>query len=276
MGCHPSLFSEADHLGDFSSIAKLRQRERQGLSHCEPAQYDRRIVAATNPIGTQRDQPAGSSRLMNFFKIAIIVAIVGGSVWLLIEHWNWFSDPATVKAEVIKWGAWGPVVYMLLYAVGPSFLVPGAVMTIAGGLAFGATWGSVYSLIGGDIGAIVAFAAGRFLGKSFVERIVGERFHAMLQRIAKHGFQIILYLRMVPVIPYNALNLLAGASPITFYDYFWATMIGMIPGTILYAFLGDALWHPLSPKFFLALLLIAASVGCGEIYRRWTRVKIDD
>ncbi len=63
---------------------------------------------------------------------------------------------------MIKWGAWGPVVYMLLYAVGPSFLVPGAVMTIAGGLAFGAKWGSVYSLIGGDIGAIVAFAAGDF------------------------------------------------------------------------------------------------------------------
>jgi len=213
---------------------------------------------------------------MNILKVAIILIIVGGSVWLLIEHHQWFTDPALVKAQVVQWGAWGPVIYMLLYAVGPSFLVPGAVMTIAGGLAFGTKWGSVYSLIGGDVGAIVAFAAGRFLGKSFVEKIVGERFKSMLHRIAKNGFQIILYLRMVPVIPYNALNLLAGASPITFHDYFWATMVGMIPGTILYAFLGDALWHPLSPKFFLALLLIAASVGCGEIYRRWSRVSIDD
>ena len=234
-------------------------------------------MAAINPISAQSNKPnANGSWLMNGVKLAIIAIIIGGSAWLVIEHWNWISDPATVKAEVIKWGAWGPVIYMLLYAVGPSFLVPGAVMTIAGGLAFGVKWGSVYSLIGGDVGAVVAFAAGRFLGKSFVERIVGERFHAMLQRIAKHGFQIILYLRLVPVIPYNALNLLAGASPITFHDYFWATMIGMIPGTILYAFLGDALWHPLSPKFFLALLLIGVSIGCGEIYRRWTRVKIDD
>ena len=265
------------HCADFNSIATSLQRAHEALSNRAPAQYHLKIVAAINPISTESDKPgASSSSLMNFLKIAIIVAIVVGSIWLLIEHWNWVSDPATVKAEVIKWGAWGPVIYMLLYAVGPSFLVPGAVMTIAGGLAFGTKWGSVYSLIGGDVGAVVAFAAGRFLGKSFVEQIVGERFHAMLQRIAKHGFQIILYLRMVPVIPYNALNLLAGASPITFYDYFWATMIGMIPGTILYAFLGDALWHPLSPKFFLALLLIGASVGCGEIYRRWSRVKIDD
>jgi len=234
-------------------------------------------MAAVKPIGTQAGKPsANGSRLMNVVKIAIIAILLGGSIWLLIEHSEWFTEPALVKAQVVQWGAWGPIVYMLLYAVGPSFLVPGAVMTIAGGLAFGTTLGSVYSLIGGDAGALVAFAAGRFLGRSFVERIVGERFEAMLQRIARHGFQIILYLRMVPVIPYNALNLLAGASPITFRDYFWATMIGMIPGTILFAFLGDALWHPLSLRFLLAVLLIGVSVGCGEIYRRWWRVKIDD
>ncbi|HZC45617.1 MAG TPA: TVP38/TMEM64 family protein, partial [Candidatus Acidoferrum sp.] len=228
-------------------------------------------------IGTPADKSStNGSRLMNVIKLAIIAILVVGCAWLLIEDSRWFTDPTLVKSEVVRWGAWGPVIYMLAYAVGPSILVPGAVMTIAGGLAFGAWWGSVYSLIGGDIGAVVAFAAGRFLGKSFVERIVGERFRSMLHRIAKHGFQIILYLRFVPIIPYNALNLLAGASPITFHDYFWATMIGMVPGTILYAFLGDALWHPLSPKFFLALLLIGASVGCGEIYRRWSRVKIDD
>jgi len=234
-------------------------------------------MAAVKPIGTQAGKPsANGSRLMNVVKIAIIAILLGGSIWLLIEHSEWFTEPALVKAQVVQWGAWGPIVYMLLYAVGPSFLVPGAVMTIAGGLAFGTTLGSVYSLIGGDAGALVAFAAGRFLGRSFVERIVGERFESMLQRIARHGFQIILYLRMVPVIPYNALNLLAGASPITFRDYFWATMIGMIPGTILFAFLGDALWHPLSLRFLLAVLLIGVSVGCGEIYRRWWQVKIDD
>ena len=233
-------------------------------------------MAAVTPIGNPGRAPQrGSSSILNYIKIGIIVVLVGGSIWLLMKHAEWFENPALVKAEVVQWGAWGPLVYMLLYAVGPSFLVPGAVMTIAGGLAFGTTWGSVYSLIGADVGAIVACAAGRVLGKSFVEGIVGERFNTMLKRIARNGFHIILYLRIVPVIPYNALNLLAGASPITFHDYFWASMIGMIPGTILFAFLGDALWHPMSPKFFLALLLIAGSVGCGELYRRFSKVKLE-
>src|SRR5260370_1401557 len=75
--------------------------------------------------------------------------------------------------------------YILLYAVGPSFLVPGAVMTIAGGLAFGALWGALWSLVGAELGALIAFGAGRFLGRGFVERIVGARFHHLRERLAR-------------------------------------------------------------------------------------------
>src|SRR5580704_8601780 len=140
-------------------------------------------MAATTPIPTPDQKPRLLTPL-GLLKIAIVLILVLGSVWLLWAHTEWFENPRLVKVEVLSWGIWGPLVYMLLYAVGPSFLVPGAVMTIAGWMAFGAMWGSVYSLIGGDIGALIAFAAGRFLGKSFVERIVGERFHSMLNRIA--------------------------------------------------------------------------------------------
>lgn len=205
-------------------------------------------------------------------RLAVLLLLVFGSAWLLFEHAEWFRDPARIKLAVTGWGVWGPVVYVLLYAVGPSFLVPGAVMTIAAGLAFGTLWGSVYAMTGADLGALVAFATGRYLGKDFVQRHVGRRFHILLDRIARHGFQIIFYLRIVPVIPYNALNLIAGASPISFRDYFWASMIGMIPGTVAFAFLGNELWHPTSPRFLLAVVLIVASFGAGELYRRYFRV----
>jgi uncharacterized membrane protein YdjX (TVP38/TMEM64 family) len=221
-------------------------------------------------------EPAGGSRLLDALKIALIAALILGSGWLLWKHQEWFKDPRLIKTEVVSWGAWGPVAYILLYAVGPSFLVPGFVMTIAAGLAFGTFWGSTWSLIGADLGALVAFAAGRFLGRDFVARTVGVRFRDMIDKIARNGFFIIFYLRIVPVIPYNFLNLLAGASPITFGDYFWASMIGMVPGTILFAFMGDAMWHPTSPRFFLSVALIALCFGCGEIYRRYySRVNLN-
>jgi uncharacterized membrane protein YdjX (TVP38/TMEM64 family) len=225
-------------------------------------------MAAISPVQTPDEQPRRFFTALGIIKVAIVMILVLGSAYLLWDHSEWFENPRLVKVEVLAWGIWGPVVYMLLYAVGPSFLVPGAVMTIAGGLAFGALRGSVYSLLGAEAGALVAFAAGRFLGRSFVQRVVGARFEKLLARIGRHGFQIIFYLRLVPLIPYNALNLLAGASPITFRDYFWASAIGMVPGTILFAFLGDALWHPASPRFFLALGLIAVCFAGGELARR--------
>jgi uncharacterized membrane protein YdjX (TVP38/TMEM64 family) len=209
--------------------------------------------------------------LLTVLKVALIAALLGATIYLLATNEDLFHNPQLIKVAVLRWGAWGPVCFMLLYAFGPSLLVPGAVMTLAAGLAFGAVWGSVYSVVGADLGALVAFAAGRFLGKGFVNKLLSGRFGETLDKIARNGFQIILYLRVFPIIPYNALNLLAGASPIAFRDYFWASMIGMVPGTILFAFLGNELWHPTSPRFMLALALIAVSFGCGELYRR-TRV----
>jgi len=212
--------------------------------------------------------------MVNALRIAMLAVLLGGSIYLLVAHGEWFENPRLMKTEVLSWGAWGPIAYVILYAVGPSFLLPGAVMTIAAGLAFGALWGAVWSLVGANLGALIAFAAGRFLGKSFVQGFIGERFRHLMDRLVRNGFYVILYLRIVPVIPYNALNLLAGASPIAFRDYFWASAIGMIPGTILFAFLGDALWHPMSPRFAIAVALILLCFAAGEVFRRRKRVTI--
>src|SRR5260370_17007000 len=119
-------------------------------------------MAAVTPINNLGKPRAGGSMIMNVMKIAIIALLVGGSIWLLMAHSEWFRDPKLVKVQVLQWGVWGPVVFMVLYAVGPSFLVPGAVMTIAGGLAFGTVWGSAYSLIGGDAGPLIPFALRTF------------------------------------------------------------------------------------------------------------------
>lgn len=212
---------------------------------------------------------------LNIVRIAVLLLLAGGSIYLFATHAEWFENPRMVKVEVNRWGAWGPIAYILLFAFGPSLLVPGAVMTIAGGLAFGAFWGALWSVIGSDLGALVAFGAGRFLGRSFVRRVVGERFQSLMVRLARNGFYIILYLRIVPVIPYNALNLLAGASPIEFRDYFWASAIGILPGTILFAVLGDALWHPMQPRFFIAIGLILCCFAAGEIFRRRNKVAVE-
>src|SRR5579859_2439896 len=162
---------------------------------------------AASPISAPVIKPENSSRVTKIMRLVVLAALIGGSAYLLYEHSDWFKNPRAMKAEVLTWGAWGPIAYVALYAIGPSFLVPGAVMTIAGGLAFGALWGSIWSLIGANLGALIAFAAGRFLGRSFVAALTPQRFRHLLDRLVRNGFFVILYLRIVPVIPYNALNL---------------------------------------------------------------------
>lgn len=227
-------------------------------------------MAAIKPIPTQSDKNPGhgSSLMADSIKIGMIVLLALVAGYLLWTHSEWFDDPRQIKAEVLRLGIWGPLGFILLYAIGPSLLLPGAIMTLAAGLAFGAFWGSIYAVVGAYMGALIAFGVGRMLGKQFVERIIGDRFEKLLDRIARNGFHIILYLRFFPIIPYNALNLLAGASPISFRDYFWASMIGLIPGTVLFAFLGNELWDPTSPRFVLALALIGVCFAAGEFYRR--------
>ncbi|MGH7864512.1 MAG: TVP38/TMEM64 family protein [Candidatus Binataceae bacterium] len=228
------------------------------------------------PVRAPDDQRvAPSPHLGNLIRIAMLATLAAGSLVLIILHPEWFRNPAEVRTQIIAWGLWAPIVFIALYAIGPSFLLPGAVMTIAGGLAFGVIWGTIYSFIGANLGALVAFGAGRFLGKDFVRRVVGDRFQSTMERIARNGFRIIFYLRIVPVIPYNALNLLAGASPISFRDFLWASVIGMVPGTFVFAYLGDALWNPLSLRFLAALLMLVACVGLGELIRRWSALRIE-
>ena len=167
------------------------------------------------------------------------------------------------------WGIWGPLVYILLYAVGPSFLVPGAVMTIAGGLAFGALWGAIYSLVGADLGALMAFAAGRFLGRSFVQRIVGGgRFDKILSHIGRNGFQIIL------------LPAAGAADPLQCAQSAGRRVADHLPRLFLgerdrndprdhpVRVPGRRVWHPTSPRFFIALALIAVCFTGGELARR--------
>jgi uncharacterized membrane protein YdjX (TVP38/TMEM64 family) len=226
-------------------------------------------MAAIGPINTSADEAEEEqSRFANILRLVIVAVLIGVSAYLVLAHRQWLENPKILKGEVLSWGIWGPIIYIALYAVGPSFLVPGALMTVAGGLAFGALRGAAWSLIGANTGALVAFEAGRFLGRSFVERSLGTRFKRILGRLERNGFYVTLYLRLVPLIPYNAFNLLAGASPIRFSDYLSASLIGMIPGTVLFALLGDALWKPASPRFFIALALIASCFAGGEIYRR--------
>ena len=174
-------------------------------------------------------------------------------------------------------GALGPVVYAAVYAVLTVALVPGLPLTLAAGALYGAVGGAAVSVIGASIGATAAFGLARRGARDSVERVRGERLAALEKRLDGKGLLALLTLRLVPVVPFNALNYAAGATSIGVRDYVIATTFGIIPGAVAFAALGAGLDDPASPLFIgAAALAIALALAARWFSKRLEPAERDE
>jgi uncharacterized membrane protein YdjX (TVP38/TMEM64 family) len=147
-------------------------------------------------------------------------------------------------ADFLAWvrdlGWWGPVVFAIVYAVA-ALVVPGSLLTLAAGFAFGVVLGTVVVSAGSVTTASIAFWLGRTLARGWVEaKFAGSpKFRAIDQAVAENGFKIVLLTRLSPVFPFTPLNYAFGLTKVRFRDYLVASWLGMLPGTVLYVYLGS-------------------------------------
>jgi uncharacterized membrane protein YdjX (TVP38/TMEM64 family) len=137
-------------------------------------------------------------------------------------------------------GAAGPIVFALVYAVSVVAFVPASALTIAGGLAFGVVEGSIIVFLAATLGATVSFLIARYVAREAIESRTADnpRFAAIDRAIESQGRRIVLLLRLSPVFPFVLLNYLLGLTNVRLTDYVVAS-IGMIPGTVLYVYIGS-------------------------------------
>ncbi|MCI0455982.1 MAG: TVP38/TMEM64 family protein [Gemmataceae bacterium] len=134
----------------------------------------------------------------------------------------------------------GLVALALFWIPAALLLIPGSLITLAGGALFGPVEGTIAISLGSTAGACAAFLVGRTFARPWVERRIAAnpRFQAIDQAVAAQGFKIVLLLRLSPVFPYNLLNYALALTRVSFRDYFLASWIGMLPGTIMYVYIG--------------------------------------
>jgi uncharacterized membrane protein YdjX (TVP38/TMEM64 family) len=157
----------------------------------------------------------------------------GTSRWHLADFFVWVRD--------LGW--WGPALLAAVYVPACLLFVPGSILTIGAGYAFGPVIGTVAASIGSVAGASAAFWAGRTVARGWVERKVSRspRFRALDQAVHAQGFTIVLLTRLSPLLPFNLLNYAFGLTCVRFRDYFLASWLGMLPGAVMYAYLGSAI-----------------------------------
>ncbi len=168
--------------------------------------------------------------------LALAAAAVAGLVFLPVK------DTLRRFVEGVRdLGPWGPVLVVVAYVLASVFLFPGSILTLGAGFAFGLVVGTVTVSLGSVAGASAAFWVGRTLARSWVEKKVAKspRFRALDAAVAEQGFKIVLLTRLSPVLPFTVLNYAFGLTRVRFRDYLLASWVGMLPGTILYVYLGS-------------------------------------
>jgi len=134
----------------------------------------------------------------------------------------------------------GPVVFVVLYIGATVFFIPGSALTLGAGALFGVVKGSLLVSVASTLGATAAFLVGRYLAREWVARKIAknEKFAAIDEAVGREGWKIVGLTRLSPVFPFTLLNYAYGLTNVKLRDYFFASWIGMMPGTVMYVYLG--------------------------------------
>jgi pyruvate/2-oxoglutarate dehydrogenase complex dihydrolipoamide dehydrogenase (E3) component/uncharacterized membrane protein YdjX (TVP38/TMEM64 family) len=147
--------------------------------------------------------------------------------------------------EFVAWirgaGALGAAVFVVAYVVACVLFLPGAILTLGAGFAYGVALGAPLVWVAANLGAAVAFLLGRTVARETIAARVARNpsFAAIDHAVGRSGFRIVLLTRLSPAFPFNLLNYAFGITQVTFRDYVAGSLLGMIPGTVMYVYLGS-------------------------------------
>jgi pyruvate/2-oxoglutarate dehydrogenase complex dihydrolipoamide dehydrogenase (E3) component/uncharacterized membrane protein YdjX (TVP38/TMEM64 family) len=173
---------------------------------------------------------------------------------------------------------WGPIVYMTLYAVRPLILFPATLLTALSGALFGFWWGVLYTIIGENASANFAYWIGRFFGKDL--RLEDSAIGNFVEGLRKRSFETVLLMRLFYV-PFDLTNYGSGIVNAKWRAYFFATLIGIMPGLTTFVALGAAVdlekfkmdgltFDAFDPRYLaLSIVIFIVSLGLSRILRKW-------
>ena len=174
-------------------------------------------------------------------RVVLIVAlgVIAGAGFFFLPVRQWFMQ---LEGYVQSLGAVGPVVVALAYVLCTVLFIPGSAITIGSGTLFGLKTGFLVVLVGANLGALCSFLLARTFLREKVARWANgnPKFRSLDQAIGKQGFKMVLLTRLSPVFPFVLLNYFLGLTAVRTRAYVLANLIGMLPATFLFVYIGAA------------------------------------
>jgi len=189
-------------------------------------------VAMNETQSPQAQSDASSGRgMMKWIIVACFISALAAAYFLLpISEWL-----SSFQNWVQGYGPAGWVIFIIVYALTSFFLIPGSILTIGAGVAYG-LWGFPLVVIGATLGSGLSFLAARYVFHDRVQAKIAEypKFKAVNEAIRDEGWRVVALLRLSPALPFSAQNWFLGITPVGFWPAQIATFFGIMPGTLLY------------------------------------------
>jgi uncharacterized membrane protein YdjX (TVP38/TMEM64 family) len=225
---------------------------------------------------TRRAKPEGEWRHWApwlGFGVVLLALCLG---WLLLPLRQWMD---ALQSWLLSLGAWGVVIFTLILIVTTFLPAPDWPLPIAAGYVYG-VWALPLTYVSIALASALAFLAARYLARDRIRAFLDRRpkYRAIDKVLAKDGWQIVVLLRLSPIVPFNLQNYALGVTAIPFWQYLGATLIGFVPGLAVYVYLGifgKGLGSGPSPLEW-ALLAVGtlATIGLGVVVTKQTKEKL--
>jgi uncharacterized membrane protein YdjX (TVP38/TMEM64 family) len=198
----------------------------------------------SSPLVSKSESPislAGKIRLATWWKPGLLVLTIG--VILIGARLLGLGERLQdLRQWIDSLGAWGPLIFVFLYAVAVVSALPGSALTVASGALFGSILGVVVVSAGSTLGASLCFLIARYAARTAVSGWLkkSNKFRRLDQLTRKRGAMIVAITRLVPLFPFNLLNYGFGLTAVPFRTYVFWSWLCMLPGTVVYVIGGDA------------------------------------
>ena len=173
--------------------------------------------------------------------------LFGSTVILLILLTAYLRKQGYISTEGIlnfikQYKVAAPLLFISIYAIGPSLFIPSLPLTLGAGFLWGPFWGVVFAITGATTGSSVAFLISRYLMADTIKKRFGyDKWTWLKEKVEKHGWKAVAFARLLPVLPFPVLNYMFGVTPISFLHYLWATFVFMMPACIAYVAFGSSM-----------------------------------
>lgn len=163
-------------------------------------------------------------------------------------------------------GKYSFIFFLLIFSLKPFMVViPSWALSMAGGVIFGSIQGFALSMFGFWLSGSLAFFLSRLLGKSFVDNILQGKILKIDDSIEKNGFKIMFLLRLPPILPFDIVSYAAGLTKVKYKDFVMGSLLGVIPETISYCFMGNG-FRKASPTSIIIPIIITIIVTAITLY----------